>query len=222
MRSKSFTLVELLTTISILGLLAGFAIPAIRAGRESAEMVGCMSNLRQLTTAMLAAGADKQGIIYSGPYWAFSNNSVTNGYLWTGGYVKDAKVFLCPHGRKSAPLWSGSPVCHYSINVTPGDLPGCDALVLNRIKNTSKAIILFEEATTTMAQSDDSRAFMDTNTLPNTTGDAFLFTERNGMVNHRKKGCVSFYDGSAISLTTQEWVNMLNTRAKRQMYYAAP
>ena len=82
--------------------------------------------------------------------------------------------------------------------------------------------MLFEEATTTMAQSDDSRAYMDTNTMPNTTGDAFLFTERNGMMNHRKKGCVAFYDGSVLSLTTQEWKNMLNTRAKRRMYYAAP
>jgi prepilin-type N-terminal cleavage/methylation domain-containing protein len=222
LRSKSFTLVELLVTISIIGLLAGLSIPAIKAARETGEVGGCMSNLRQLTTAILVASADNQGIIYSGPYWAFSNKSVTNGYLWTGGYVTDAKVFLCPHGRKSAPLWSGSPVCHYSINVTPGDLPGCDSLVLNRIKNPSKAIILFEEATTTTAQSDDSRAYMDTNSMPNTTGDAFLFTERNGLVNHRKKGCVSFYDGSAISLKTDEWVNMLNTRAKRQIYYAAP
>lgn len=222
LKSRAFTLVELLVTISIVGLLAALGIPAIQTARETASVGGCMSNLRQLTTAILTASADNQGIIYSGPYWAFSNNTITNGYLWAGGYVKDPKVFLCPHGRKSAPLWSGSRVCHYSINVTPGDLPGCDFLLLNRIKNTSKAIMLFEEATTTTAQSDDSRAYMDTNSMPNTTGDAFLFTERNGMVNHRKKGCVSFYDGSVISLTTQEWVNMLNTRAKRQMYYAAP
>jgi hypothetical protein len=42
------------------------------------------------------------------------------------------------------------------------------------------------------------------------------------MMNHRKKGCVSFYDGSALSLTATEWQTMLNTQAKRQMYYAAP
>lgn len=81
--------------------------------------------------------------------------------------------------------------------------------------------MLFEEAVISAAQTTDSCAQMDPNTSPD-TGDSILFTERNGMVNHRKKGCVSFYDGSAIALTAAEWQAMLNTRAKRQMYYAAP
>ncbi|NCY23206.1 helix-turn-helix domain-containing protein, partial [bacterium] len=51
-KSKAFTLVELLVTISIIGLLAGLSIPAISAARETAEVGGCMSNLKQLTTAM--------------------------------------------------------------------------------------------------------------------------------------------------------------------------
>ncbi len=81
--------------------------------------------------------------------------------------------------------------------------------------------MLFEEAIITSSQTVDSRAWMDTNAAPD-TGDTILFTERNGMANHRKKGCISFYDGSAIALTAAEWQAMLNTRAKRQMYYAAP
>lgn len=221
MRSKSFTLVELLTTISILGLLAGFAIPAIRAGRETAEVGGCMSNLRQLTTAMLAMGADNQGTIPSGVWANDMGNNLSNGALWSGGYVQNAKVFLCPHGRKSGPPWFGSPVCNYSLNVTPENPINSGFIRLNRIQNPSRAIILFEEAILSGAQTVDSRAWMDTNAAPD-TGDAVLFTEKNGMSNHRKKGCVSFYDGSAIALTAVEWQAMLNTRAKRQIYYAAP
>ena len=218
---KAFTLVELLVTISIIGLLSGLAIPAIKAGREAAEVGGCMSNLRQLTTAMLAAGADNQGTIFSGAWANDMANNLTNGTLWSGGYVQNAKVFLCPHGRKSGPPWFGSPVCHYSLNVTPESPLNSGFIRMNRIQNPSRAIMLFEEAILSAAQTVDSRAWMDTNAAPD-TGDSVLFTEKNGMVNHRKKGCVSFYDGSAIALTAAEWQAMLNTRAKRQIYYAAP
>lgn len=220
MKSKAFTLVELLVTISIIGLLAGLSIPAIKAARETAEVGGCMSNIRQLTTALLTAGADSQGAIPC-RNWAHSNNIVTNGALWSGGYINNAKVFLCPHGRKSGPPWFGGSLCHYSINVAPENPVDSGIIWLNRIQNPSKAIMLFEEAVIRAAQLTDSCASMDFKVSAN-TGDSILFTERSGMVNHRKKGCVSFYDGSALSLTTSEWVDMLGDETKRRMYYAAP
>lgn len=167
------------------------------------------------------AGADNQGSIPSGAWANDMGNNITNGALWSGGYINNPKVFICPHGRKSSPLWHGSPVCHYSLNVTPENPIGSNFIRLNRIQNSSKAILLFEEAIIMPSQTVDSRAYMVTNQPPN-IGDSILFTEKNGMVNHRKKGCVSFYDGSVRSLTSAEWQNMLNTVAKRQMYYAAP
>ena len=225
-KSKAFTLVELLVTISIIGLLAGLSIPAISAARETAEVGGCMSNLKQLTTAMLAVAADNDGRVFSGDGanegWATdSANNVTNGKLWAGGYVRNAKVFLCPHGRKSGPPWYGSPACHYSLNVSPqGGLVSTEIMV-NRIQNPSKTIMLFEEAVVSAGQTQDSRALLDIN-LPPDQGDSRLFTQQSGMLNHRKKGCVSFYDGSALSLTATEWKTMLNTQNKRKLYYGVP
>ena len=226
MKSKGFTLVELLVTISIIGLLAGLSIPAIKAGRETAEVGRCMSNIRQLTTGMLAVATDNNGRVFSGngvsEGWATgSANNVTNGKLWVGGYVQDAKVFLCPHGRKSGPPWYGSSACHYSLNVAPQGGVVSTEIMLNRIQNSSKTIMLFEEAVVTAGQTQDSRAFMDIN-LPPDQGDSRLFTQQNGLLNHRKKGCVSFYDGSALSLTATEWKTMLNTQNKRKLYYGAP
>jgi len=230
MKSKGFTLVELLVTISIIGLLAGLFIPAIKAGRETAEVGGCMSNIRQLTTAMLAVAADNNGRIFAGDGnnsgWATlvgGGTTVTNGFLWSNNYVKDPKVFLCPHGRKTSPPWYGSPACHYSLNVTlqTNNAVSKDEFLLTRIQNPSKVIMLFEEAVVTQAQSTDCRALLDA-ILPADQGDARLFTQQSGMVNHRKKGCVSFYDGSALSLTATEWQAMLNTQNKRKLYYGVP
>ena len=214
-KKAAFTLVELLVTISIIGLLAGLSILAIKTARETAEVGGCVANIRQLSTAILASAADNSGQIPSGAWANDTANNVTNGQLWTGGYVQDAKVFLCPHGRKSPPLWYGSSACHYSLNVTPETTSGT-GVILNRVPSPSKAILLFEESVTTAAQTADSRAWMSTN-LPPGQGDNRLFTiEASGMANHRKKGCISFYDGSAASVTGLEWTNMLNTMAKRR------
>ena len=230
MKSKGFTLVELLVTISIIGLLAGLSIPAIKTARETAEVGGCMSNIRQLTTAMLAAAGDNDGRVFAGDGnnsgWATlvgGGTTVTNGFLWSNNYVKDPKVFLCPHGRKTSPPWYGSPACHYSLNVTlqTNNAVSKDEFLLTRIQNPSKVIMLFEEAVVTQAQSTDCRALLDA-ILPADQGDARLFTQQSGMVNHRKKGCVSFYDGSALSLTATEWQAMLNTQNKRKLYYGVP
>jgi hypothetical protein len=58
--------------------------------------------------------------------------------------------------------------------------------------------------------------------LPPGQGDNRLFAEISGMANHRKKGCVSFYDGSAVSLAAADWTNMLNTVNKRRVAFGAP
>jgi len=214
---RAFTLVELLVTISIIGLLAGLSIPAITAARETASVGGCISNLKQLTTAQLAAAADNNGRIFARGWAHDTSGNVTNGKLWQGGYVQNAKVFLCRHGRKPASRWFGAPACDYSVNMTPD--PTQD-FYMNRIANLSKVILLLEEAVITAAQTQDSCALLDANQPPSASDR--LFTEETGISNHRKKGCVSFYDGSVLSLSKSEWQTMLNTIAKRRTAYGTP
>ena len=222
LKTKAFTLTELLVTISILGLLAALSIPAIKAGRETAEVGGCISNLKQLTTAHLAAAADNNGRVFARGWAHDDSGNVTNGKLWQGGYVQNAKVFLCRHGRKPASRWFGAPACDYSVNVTPGLGSGQDEFFyLTRIQNPSKVIYLLEEAVVNPAFTKDSCALLDANQSPLANTDR-LFTEETGISNHRKKGCVSFYDGSVLSLSKSEWQTMLNSLAKRRTAYGTP
>ena len=220
---RAFTLVELLVTISIIGLLVGLTIPAIQRARESGSQSKCVSNLKQLTTAQLTAAADNNGRIFVHDFddncWAHdASGIITNGYLWTNGYIQDAKIFLCPHGRRPASRWFGNTNCHYSINVTPEVTNNQTTMVIiNRLPGASRVILLLEEAVITAAQGQDSCAQLQANLSPR-QGDR-LFTEATGISNHRKKGCVSFYDGSVVSLSQVEWETMLNTPAKRRVYY---
>ena len=47
--SDSFTLVELLVVISIIGLLAGLAVPVLSKARDSGDRAKCLSNMRQIS-----------------------------------------------------------------------------------------------------------------------------------------------------------------------------
>ncbi len=60
---RAFTLIELLTVIAIIGILAAIIIPVVGKVRATATKATCASNLRQLATASQLFAADNKGIL---------------------------------------------------------------------------------------------------------------------------------------------------------------
>ena len=108
--SIAFTLVELLVVISIIGLLAGLAVPAINGGLKSAKAGACLSNLHQIGVATMAYAADnsfKLPNAGSGTSDMWATQLAT--FISTGTKSKKS-IFVCPGAEKAVQEATGSDV----------------------------------------------------------------------------------------------------------------
>jgi prepilin-type N-terminal cleavage/methylation domain-containing protein/prepilin-type processing-associated H-X9-DG protein len=87
-RHAGFTLIELLVVIAIIALLAAILFPVFAQARDKARQNSCLSNTRQIGTAMMMYAQDfDEGL----PAWGE--------YRWHVAlkpYVKSIQVFVCP------------------------------------------------------------------------------------------------------------------------------
>lgn len=127
-KRNAFTLIELLTVIAIIGILAAILIPVVGRVRDSANTAKCASHLRSTTTSMISHIYENDGVLYT-----MAGGSGTTGYMWTtvlrnegyyeGGNAKGlpAEAILCPVGNYRDPGhgWDGFGLNLFDPNGNP-------------------------------------------------------------------------------------------------------
>ncbi len=92
---RGFTLVELLVTISIIGVLIGLLLPAVQSARESSRRTNCTNNLKQLGLAFHQYEVNRR--VYP-PGTAFSKPDGDSTGVASFGWG----AFLLPHLQQGA------------------------------------------------------------------------------------------------------------------------
>jgi prepilin-type N-terminal cleavage/methylation domain-containing protein/prepilin-type processing-associated H-X9-DG protein len=104
-RSHAFTLIELLVVIAIIAILAAILFPVFAQAREKARQASCLSNTRQISTAIAMYAQDYDETLIWNPYPGNgSAGSCGAGHVqprihWTEmiyPYVKNYGIFSCP------------------------------------------------------------------------------------------------------------------------------
>ena len=113
-KNGNFTLIELLVVVSIIAILAGLFLPALKLARDKGMAISCVSNQKQLGMAALMYADDNKGQIMpnkmsingTDAYWMdFIQSRITNKqlvpHMWlTAGTTQPAKPRLasltCP------------------------------------------------------------------------------------------------------------------------------
>lgn len=217
--ASAFTLIELLTVIAIIGILAAILIPTVSAVRETARNTTCKNRIRQWSTAFILYANDNRGnyLVFNAPRsqpWCQVGGTATESppytrYMNAGATQGTSQAFgefhTCPSYDDTAVKTLNSPQRTTYVAIVPhvnGISVDAAKVPLARATSPSKTMMLIERAhvVTTGLLADVA--------APGGTNDLSLRIENANTVRgqypsfprHGRKANVAFMDGHLAAM----------------------
>ena len=146
MKRQSYTLVELLTVLAIIMILAGLLYPAINSSRVSARAAACLSNQKQVITAINMAMNANNHRFYSPTYDGSDSGADDSKVRWTArlknrkylpeyGVMRCTEVLFPPSDRDGL---GDDAFTFGAVNHTDSETKGFDFRGTKFLKDSSK------------------------------------------------------------------------------------
>ena len=225
LRLRCFTLVELLVVITVILILAGLLMPALKKARDKSKAIQCLSNQKQITVGFLLYADSYNGWCRTvDPYysWAWIQGSIpmdgapqgkTGCGFISGNPYLSPDVFACPGGPRRMHATAGKLDgwnCYggaYPIRTTPSNAASSDGF--------STKLVLLKRPSKSLTVIDTIYAPGSSSIYVGAQASIWLWhaldytNYGNVSIRHNNRSNVGYFDGHAASADGVEFLDMV-------------
>ena len=165
MKTKAFTLIELLVVIAIIAVLMAILMPSLRAARDQAQRIHCISNVKTLSFAWIVYADDNDDKLVGGMPDRINGDAWMNGLRGNDPdkieqckegirqgmlypYAKNVNIYRCPSDDRDSRqgMWTfGSFSVSGALNGEELEWSGRHLIKISEIKKPYDTFVFVEE-----------------------------------------------------------------------------